>query len=223
MHTASGAPPRREAHSLPYNVGLLVLLAALFGVALAYWIDAAGRGTAHPAVAQGDGPVVRTLAGRELRIPASWFRDGGSRSAGFSKQIDLRLVLPLGVAGRPLPVAITLAPRSQVRPSSALLDGVYLHQFQPEQLSGPPGLVGKPLVAVDGYKGETVWYDPLSANPFVAKCLAPVAGEKASRCLRSVYLGTGIAAVYDFDAEILANWRQFDAELAGPLGRIGAL
>jgi hypothetical protein len=223
MTTASEAP-RSEAHSLPYNLGLLALAAALFGLALAYGIDAMGRSAANAATAAaGERPITRSLGGRALHIPSAWFRDGGRQSAGFAKQIDLRLVLPLGTDGGPATVLVTLVPRSQARPSSSLLDGVYLHQFQPEQLSGPPGLVGKPLVAADGYGGETVWYDPLSANPFVAKCLAPVAEETASRCLRTVYLGTGIAAIYDFEASVLANWRQFDAGIAAQLSQIGAL
>jgi hypothetical protein len=221
MTPASDAP-RSEPHSLPYNLGLLVLVAALFGLALAYWIDAAGRNETS-ATAAGDRMLLRSLGGREFQIPLAWFRNATSQSTGFSKQIDLRLVLPLGADGGPAPIFVTLVPRSQARPSSSLLDGVYLHQFQPEQLSGPPGLVGKPLVAADGYEGETVWYDPLSANPFVAKCLAPVAEETASRCLRTVYLGTGIAAIYDFDTSVLANWRQFDAEMTTRLSQIGAL
>ena len=67
-----------------------------------------------------------------------------------------------------------------------LLDGVYLHQFEDKQLTGPPGLVGKPLTASEGFAGETVWYDALSADPFVAKCLAPVAPGEPTQCLRTV-------------------------------------
>src|SRR5436190_1573034 len=121
--------PRSEPHSLPYNLGLLGLVAALFGLGLAYWIDAAGRNTVL-ATAATDRPVARSLGGRELQIPSAWFRDGASQSAGISKQIDLRLVLPLGPDGKAAPILVTLVPRSQARPSSSLLDGVYLHQFQ---------------------------------------------------------------------------------------------
>ena len=106
---------------------------------------------------------------------------------------------------------------------SSLLDGVYLHQFMPEQLTGPPGLIGKPLVATEGYANETVWYDAINASPFVAKCIAPVAEGEASRCIRTVYLGPGIAAVYSFDEDVLASWRKFDAALDVPLKQIGAL
>ena len=79
----------------------------------------------------------------------------------------------------------------------------------------PAGLIGKPLQATDGYDGETVWYDALSADPFVAKCVAPVAEARRRRCLRTVYLGPGIAAVYAFDARVLATGREFDPRDAG--------
>ena len=75
--------------------------------------------------------------------------------------------------------------------------------FKADQLSGPPGLVGKPMSAEDGYANETVWYDPLAASPFVAKCQAPIAPDQPGHCLRTVYLGPGVAAVYTFDEDVL--------------------
>ena len=41
--------------------------------------------------------------------------------------------------------------------------------------------------------------------------------------MRTVYLGPGIAAVYNFDENVLVNWRRFDAELHPLLKKIGAL
>src|SRR5690606_11987896 len=136
------------------------------------------------------------------------------------KQIDLRVSLPLGPAGDLREIDITLLPRSSVRASARLLDGVYLHLFQPTELSGPPGLIGKPLKAQNGYEQETVWYDPLSADPFVAKCSAPIAPGLSARCLRAVHLAPGMAAVYAFDGEVLERWRDFDAAVRPLLRRI---
>ncbi|MEO6395877.1 MAG: hypothetical protein ABIO40_08200 [Devosia sp.] len=222
MPPRPAAPALKPApHSVPYNLGVLALGAGLVGLALAYGIDAAVR--TAPNAGNGETVVARSLGGRELTIPISWLRAETDPTAGFAKQIDLTLTLPLGPNGAPEAIAVTLLPRSQVRPSSSLLDGVYLHQFMPEQLSGPPGLIGKPLVAEDGYADETVWYDPISSNPFVAKCIAPVSGETVSRCVRSVYLGAGVAAIYDFQIDALQGWRGFDAAIREPMGRIGAL
>ena len=68
---------------------------------------------------------------------------------------------------------------------------------------------------------ETIWYDALSADPFVAKCAAPVAEGTAARCLRTVYLGPGLAAVYAFSADVLENWKRFDPEIRALLTKIG--
>lgn len=214
---AASGPSARSGIS--FNLALIALGAALFGLAAAYGIDALRQsGQAAPA-----GTVTRALGGRQLDIPAAWLRGEAGAGAGFAKQVELALRLPLGPDGALSEIAVTLMPRSRVRPSAALLDGVYLHQFMPEQLAGPPGLVGKPLVARDGMAGETVWYDALSPNPFVAKCSTPVVAGQPGRCLRTVHLGPGLAAVYGFGTDVLAAWRRFDAALAPALRQIGVL
>ncbi|WP_421759689.1 hypothetical protein [Devosia sp.] len=210
--------------SIGFNLGAIMLVVAMLGLGGAYLIDAAGRADRHPTA--GDDTqttLTRTLGGKDLEIPQAWFRYDEQRVEGFAKQIDLRLQLPLGARGKLEAIDITLLPRSRVRPSASLLDGVYLHQFLPEQIAGPPGLVGKPLRADDGYEDEIVWYDALAADPFVAKCSKPVVETEASQCLRTVYLGEGIAAVYAFPVAVLENWRQFDPEVKARLGKIGAL
>jgi hypothetical protein len=216
---AAAAAARPHGHSVGFNLMVIALGAAMVGLALAYGIDAIGR-SAHPL----DGTVVsRTLGGTTLDIPAAWLREDAERSDGFAKQVELAVTLPLGPKAALRRIEVTLLPRSRVRPSASLLDGVYLHQFRPEQLNGPPGLIGKPLQAHDGFANETVWYDALSASPFVAKCIAPVTSDQPGRCLRTIYLGPGIAAVYSFDEDVLVNWRKFDAEMHPLLVKIGAL
>lgn len=215
---APALPAKDSGHSIAFNLGAIALIVAVAGLGLAYAIDAAGR--AQPAAANA---VSRTLGGVELAIPASWLREDAERSSGFAKQVELGLMLPLGPKGAAREIDVTLLPRSRVRPSASLLDGVYLHQFMPEQLDGPPGLIGKPLVATAGFADETVWYDAISPAPFVAKCIAPVTEGAAGRCLRTVYLAPGIAAIYAFDEDVLANWRLFDKTLSPALTEIGAL
>ena len=216
---ATAETPRDSGHSIGFNLGMIVLLVAVAGLGLAYVIDAAGR-AAHEDLT---GSVTRTLGGRELTVPVAWLREDAERTAGFAKQVEIGLDLPLGPKAAVRQIDITLVPRSRARPSASLLDGVYLHQFMPEQLNGPPGLIGKPLIAAEGYAQETVWYDAISSAPFVAKCIAPVAEGQPGRCIRTVYLGPGVAAIYSFDEDVLANWRQFDAALHPALRQIGAL
>jgi hypothetical protein len=216
-------PLRQEPHPLGFNIGAIVLALSLLGLALAYAIDAASRNASRPAHRlDGTTTLTRTIGGKELDIPLAWFRYAEQHADGFAKQVDLHLELPLGPGGALRPVDVTLLPRSSVRKSSQLLDGVYLHVFQPIERNGPLGLVGKPLVANEGYEDETVWYDPLSADPFVAKCVAPVFGAaQQPRCIRAVHLAPGIAAIYGFGADVLQNWRDFDTEMRQRLARIG--
>lgn len=217
-----------ELHTQPHPVGFnLMVIAvgvAVLGLGAAYLIDAASKAERSNG---GSGDTVRvlsrTLGGHELEIPAHWFRYDEQAAEGFAKQIDLRLELPIGVQGKAETVDVTLLPRSRVRPSAALLDGVYLHQFEDAQLGGGPvGLVGKPLKPSAGYQGEVVWYDALAADPFVAKCSKPVASEDG-QCLRTVYLAPGIAAIYAFPEGALGGWRVFDVEMGKRLREIGAL
>jgi hypothetical protein len=213
---------RSDPAPVGYNIVAIMLTLALGGVALAYAIDAASRQNREaPHRLDEETSLTRTLGGRDLEIPLSWFRYAEQRVEGFARQIDLQLSVPLGPDGEGRRIEVTLLPRSRARPSAHLLDGVYLHKFLAEQVSGPPGLVGKPLAGKDGFEGETVWYDPLSADPFVAKCSAPVSAGGEPRCLRTVYLGPGIAAVYAFGGDVLQGWRSFDAELKPWLESIG--
>ncbi len=194
------APARQAPQgSVSFNLWAIVLILTGLALALAYVLDAASRSSRTVAHRLDTETVLtRALGGHELEIPLAWFRDEEQPASGFARQIELRLALPLGVDGRSETVDVTLLPRSRVRPSSVLLDGVYLHLFQAEQLSGPPGLVGKPLQPAGGYESETVWYDALSADPFVAKCSRLTADAGEVQCVRTVFLATGIAAIYAF-------------------------
>ena len=217
--SAAAAPAKQDGHSIGFNLAIIAIAVAALGLGFAYAIDAASR-SAHEAQS---GTLTRTLGGTDLEIPAAWFREDAERAEGFAKQVELSVTLPLGPETAQREIDLTLMPRSRARPSASLLDGVYLHQFMPEQLSGPPGLIGKPLIAQEGFENETVWYDALSSSPFVAKCLAPLADGQAGQCIRTVYLGPGIAVVYSFDEDVLMNWKRFDAEMHPLLKQIGAL
>ena len=219
--SAAAAAHKPHTHSVGFNLGVVAIFVAIGALAFAYVIQGA-REMKAPSPGS-DVLVTRTLGANTLTIPTSWLADGGDQQAGFAKQVDLHVALPLGPEGTLRDIDVTLTQRSRVRPSASLLDGVYLHQFLPQQLSGPVGLIGKPLSPSEGYESETVWYDPITSSPFVAKCQAPLQEGTPGKCLRTVYLGSGIAAIYAFDDDVLSNWKKFDAELHPLLDRIGAL
>jgi len=202
-----------------YGLATIAVLLCVVGVGAAYLLDAVSRSAKTTPGA--DTLVTRALGGVELSIPRGWLYGDSQPDEGLVRQVDLQLWVPLSTDAAALPVRVTLLQRSRVRPSSALLDGVYLHEFETEQVDGPPGLIGKPLVAEAGLSGETVWYDPLSASPFVAKCTELPGGN--AQCLRMVHLGPGVGAVYSFPATALADWRRFDPELEARMRSIGAL
>lgn len=208
--------------AVAYNLAGIFVLVLLLAVGAAYVVDQLGRARQAPVPALSDtDAVTQTISGRELAIPSSWFRFGEQVRDGFTSQIDLHIDFHPENAGARQMVNVTLLPRSRARTSASLLDGVYLHKFGDETATGVPGLVGKPLLSSSGYAGETVWYDALSPNPFVAKCLDGV-GDQPAQCVRTVYLPSGIAAVYTFDTTVLQSWRVFDAEMERWLGAIGA-
>ena len=221
-HSATATASRHHGHSIGFNLGVIGLIVAAIAVGIAYLLNAANRPNT-PVPAPSDAMLARTIGSTALTIPASWIAEDGSDDASFARQVDLVVTLPLGPNDAPRRIEVTLTQRSRVRPSASLLDGVYLHEFKPDQLSGPPGLIGKPLVAEDGFESETVWYDPLNSSPFVAKCDAPIAPGQPGRCLRTVYLDSGIAVVYTFDDDALGAWRKFDAEMHPLLAKIGAV
>jgi hypothetical protein len=213
--------PQTPHHSLGFNLAVIAIVVAALGLGLAYGIDALSR---QQSAKRPEGPdLVRNMGGLELRIPTGWFRYQEAQVSGFVSKIELTLPVALGESGASVPIDVTLMPPSKVRPSARLLDGVYLHQFLPAELSGPPGLIGKPLRGTDGFEGETVWYDALSPDPFVAKCNEPVGGATVSRCLRTVNLAPGLAAIYTFDSGLLMHWQDFDAAVKPGLVRIGAI
>jgi hypothetical protein len=224
MASHAAAPPKSDLRGTLYALGLISLVVALLGLGVAYAVDAASRSVRiAPHRLDDTTTLTRAVGGKTLRIPLAWFRDPEGGDDGFSKQVSLLFRLPIGPDRAIRPVDVTLVPRSTVRASARLLDGVYLHVFDDAEVVGEPGLVGKPLKDAEGYSTETVWYDPISANPFVAKCDDRSGPQGRSVCLRIVYLAPGLAAIYRFPVDALAGWREFDAELDGRLRQIGAL
>ena len=213
--TRPTAAPARTAGAALYAVAAIGLIVALAGLGAAYgarsWLEASERQQTTPELSASH---IITIGAQRYAMPAALLTDPIQRRDGFAERMDFPLALPLGENGTLSEVAITIMPRGRIRTSAALLDSVYLHQFAPAQLSGVPGLVGKPLERDVGTSGETVWYDPLTANPFVAKCMTPVAMTISDRtCLRVLTLSDRNTAVVAFDPVALENWRSFDAHI----------
>ncbi len=210
--------PRLPAH-FGLHLASIAIVVSVMGLVAAYCLDAlTRRAVDNPPLERGT-PVDFTLAATELHVPSNWLR--APRGGGFVETIEL--AIPLDLPGRSdrLVTSVALMPRARATPSAALLDTLYIHRFTPAQVSGPRGLIGKPLLADAGYQNETIWYDPVNANPFVAKCLT-LDNARADQpgCMRTVPLGPRISAVIRFDERVLGAWREFDAALTAELGSL---
>ncbi|MBN9332227.1 hypothetical protein [Devosia sp.] len=210
------APAAYGSHGLVHNLAGIALAVMLAALGVAYLVDQAGRSEGRKVPSLSDGNMLeQTVSGRELTIPENWFRFGEQMQAGFVSQIDLSVQLPLGS------VDVTLLPRSRAKSSSELLDSVYVHQFAKGTETGVPGLIGQKLEG-NGYGGETIWYDALAPKPFVAKCIDAIETGAPDKCVRTVHLTSGLAAIYSFEESLLPGWRDFDAEMNRWLEKIGA-
>jgi hypothetical protein len=220
---ASHAVLTTRTPRLPEHFGLhlasIFIVVAVMGLVAAYCLDAVTtRAVDNPPLERGT-PVDFTLAATELHVPSNWLR--APRAGGFTETIDLSIPLELAGQRDRIVASVALMSRARATPSAALLDTLYIHRFTPEQISGPRGLIGKPLLADAGYENETIWYDPVNANPFVAKCLTiDKARVDQPGCMRTVPLGQKISAVIRFDESVLTVWREFDAALAAELGSL---
>lgn len=214
-----------RASDLPsaYNLTVIGLLAILAGLGMGYFINALSEAPRTAPVSEFAAPFVDVnIAGAPLNIPQDWLRNQNMATGGFADQVDLLLTLDFGTRA-PETLGLLLTPHSRAQSSAYLLDKVYLHLFMAEQVSGPAGLIGKPLRGDDGFEGETVWYDPLSPMPFVAKCQAAPVPDEPDLCMRTVRLTDGLSVTYSFHETLLFDWPAFDETTRAVLEQIGAL
>ncbi|HUV32405.1 MAG TPA: hypothetical protein VMW31_02435 [Devosiaceae bacterium] len=222
-HTAAHSAGQAVSPGLPphflQNLAGIVVVVAVLALAAVYGLQTATRNIGDGMPESPGEPVRFTLAATELGVPRNWLR--AQRGGGFAESIEMEVPLALpGVAER-LAARITLLPRARATPSAALLDTLYIHRFTITQVGGPRGLVGKPLRPEAGYQNETVWYDPVSGNPFVAKCLVIEGGARPrAECMRTLALGARISAVVRFDGSALRQWQEFDAAVSAALDRL---
>ena len=222
--SSSGSMKTARPRHFGFNIAFITLVAAILGVGVAYYIDSVNQKRLElPSLDNSTPLVTKIVGGQSLGAPAPWFRFFEPEGEEFVERIELIFALPLGVGDKVGEVQVVIAPLREARPGAELLDAVYLHQFKPEQISGPTGLIGKPLKDATGFEGEIVWYDPISPNPFVAKCRLPVAETSTQKCIRTVRISEKLAATYKFDFELAGAWKRFDIEAGKWLAKINGI
>ncbi len=213
-----------SSRDLTFNLITIALGLIFAGLALAYYIDTLEQSeTKLPSLNDNEALITKIISGQQLQIPATWFKYLKKNQTEFVDSIELVFVLPI-ISNKPnMVIQVTLAQKRLNIPSAQLLDDVYLHQFSPNQINSPKGLIGKPLKTMVGNIEENVFYDPLSANPFVAKCMDRIVKDASKRCVRTVQISAQLSATYSFEYEALLGWRNFDMEAQKWLDKIADL
>lgn len=215
--------PKTSQQHVRFNLLVLCLVVTFAAIGAAYFIDFSVREleTQKNDLAT-EFRLEKIVAGQKLSVPQSWLTYPDQMNEGFVERLDLTLPIKFSQALDVNTVNVTFFPRSRLKLSANLLDSVYLHRFTQTGPKGSSGLIGKELAQEAGYRGETVWFDPISANPFVSKCDSAETAVSTPKCLRTVELSSGIGMTMVFDANSLMLWREIDPALNDALQILGA-
>jgi hypothetical protein len=169
-------------------------------------------------------PVMLTVAGHSLVVPANMLRSPSARAGGRFDQVDLVLHWPdldgyrertaadfiSGDARAPI-IYATIGAQLAPLDATARLDTVYARFFTGKALAGPAGLVGRALGAGSGFDGEVVYFVPSAAQPFVARCPATETPEVPATCLRDINFAGDLTIAFRFDRNLLGQWQPLEA------------
>ena len=221
MPRNSSLSQRPPHHPSFFNLAALALILSVVGLGVAYWLDANGKPSPPPAPSVFGAPFLeKTLAGTQLKIPTAWQNPATHINDKTLDFLDLILQVVFSENSDLQTINVHLTPSDQSQPSAQLLNSVYMLRFSQSQLNTISGLIGKPLRQEEGFQNETVWYDPIGSNPFVAKCIVLDANNTAPNCLRTVQLTPEISATYQFNESNLIHWRNFDIKLNDFISKI---
>ena len=220
--TRTGSLAGQSDENLAFNLAALGLILIMAGLGTAYWLNGYAREKTQLSPSSFTPPLVsKTLAGNDLQIPKSWLTPLIQDSRKQVQAIDLSLKITLEQEMPPASFNLRISPLEMAEPSSYLLDSVYILKFSDQQIDAIKGLVGKPMRAEDGYENETVWYQPTTSTPFVAKCIDLENSESALNCLRTIRLNSSLALTYQFSQERLASWQNMDRAIMPLLQKTG--
>lgn len=206
--------PKKQ--SVIMNTLFLMALLSIVGLGIIYGIDAL-----KPEKERVDPNFIAekrqvALGFGEIFVPQNWL--ASSIGEGQRAIERLELLIPVQLENEVAQINVDLVPASRTTPSAFLLDALYIHRFSSDPAIYRHGLVGRRLKDGDGYKNESVWYDPLRPQPFVAKCVDTLAEEfKAPNCLETKLVDKRVAAIIKFPEQYLPQWKEFDAQMRAKL------
>jgi len=211
---------QKPRNSVKTNVLILCIILSLLGLSVVYTLDFLEKNSPQQANSSQE-TIEFTIAASKLRAPKSWIESNFDEEQNILNLLQLRLELQID--GKLVAVNATLLPAARAAPSAYLLDSLYIHNFAPGRSEQMYGLVAKKLRNEAGFEDETIWYDALSANPFVAKCLdEKVEVRNAKPCITTILVNKRVSALIQFEKSVLPHWRQFSVALAQQLASFKA-
>nr|WP_321459869.1 hypothetical protein [uncultured Cohaesibacter sp.] len=169
------------------------------------------------------------VGGMNVMVPANVIRTAKQRKTDMLDQLDMVFLWPtLEGFSRKNQVAFSDASEksklifvSISRPDKLLLSSerlfsVYSQFFSGEPIRGPGSLIGFAMDDTAGFGGETIFFKPEAAEPFVARCIESDSTETPF-CMREIALGSSIQVTYRFRPHLLQYWKQLDGQILSRL------
>lgn len=166
-----------------------------------------------------------------LTLPANVIRFEASRRTGVHEALDTYFAWPgmegysqanRGVfdqtTGADGLIFARLTAATMSRDMSGRYEPIYRRLIEGEPVPGPGGLVSYRLTPGTGYANELLYVDPAGGpRPYVVRCLVDVATDTGlstrTGCQRDIAIGNDLSLTYRFSIDLLAHWRQIEADV----------
>lgn len=165
-------------------------------------------------------PVTVFVGDQRLTIPGNMVRFANQRSVGPHERIDLAIHWPTlegytearredfldPTANAPI-IFLSVRPRETATDSAGRLANVYQHFFEEAALPAPDGLIGRRLAEDSGLKGEEVYFEAGSTDPFTTHCLPDDGSGYPAPCLTEIHASETLSVQIRFRKGMLGEWR----------------
>ncbi|GLQ18748.1 hypothetical protein [Maritalea porphyrae] len=211
---------QKAKNGLGTNILILLICLSLLGLATVYALDFFEE--TRNIQRQADNKLVEfSISATKMQAPRTWITSDFNEEQSVVNL--LQLSIPIEIEDFSIKVTTTLLPAARAAPSAYLLDSLYIHNFAPGPSDQRFGLVVKKLRNEAGYEDESIWYDALSASPFVAKCLnEEAANTNAKNCITTVLVNKRVSALIQFEQSLMPYWRPFSVAMERRLASLQA-
>lgn len=191
------------------------MVLALAGILIVYVMEYFEKKSAK-SDNQANTEISFSIAAAEMQAPSQWMLTNFGPDETVFSSVDMEI--PIRLDGVEHQISVTLLPSSKAAPSAYLLDTLYIHKFDNAASGQSYGLIIKKLKDEAGFEDEEIWYDALSARPFVAKCLNEGNAQlKSKNCITTILVNKRVSALIKFEQGLMPQWRTFSAAISEKL------